>query len=266
MSNETDDELEANLKAAKTKRMYFALVMKGGADGALVIEKTKVPATAIAAAKKKSGGSAVLTGFVFYENGQYVFEVGRVPPATAANVIKTIAKRDGNQSIHPLVRLGTDPELQEITASATGGTPQPQPGNNGGPQKPFGDAERKFCDNTWAQATAKIRGDLKSLSSRIAAEVDGEADLGPEIEAYVNDKLAHFETSLHLALDHVEAVNDGEREKARQEAVATIDGLQREMQEDKAITTLWEKNPFGAINVSPVLKATFNAIKKTVAV
>src|SRR5258706_16222071 len=57
---ELDAELAAGLKQAKGKRMYFAVVVKGGTDGALIVSKQKIPPTAIAEAKKKCGGSALI--------------------------------------------------------------------------------------------------------------------------------------------------------------------------------------------------------------
>jgi hypothetical protein len=265
MGTDTDEDLAAGLKAAKTRRMYFALVMKGGADGALLLAKTKVPPADIAAAKKKTGGSALLTGFCFYEDGKYVFEVGRVPPATAANIIKLIAKRDGGQTIAPIVRLSQDPELQESNQQDGQATAAQAP-KTAAEKKPFGDAELQLSLKSWTMATTKIRGDLKTLTTRIATEVDEEEDLGPAIEAYVNDKLASMETELNAALTKVGGgADEAAKSAARDEAVATIDRLQAEVAADKAITSLWEKNPFGAINVSPVLKATFNSIKRTVA-
>ena len=58
---EIDEELVTGLKAAKSKRMSFAVVLKGGSDGALIVSKQKIPPTAIAEAKKESGGSAVIS-------------------------------------------------------------------------------------------------------------------------------------------------------------------------------------------------------------
>lgn len=270
MPNDTkaEDELAAGLKAAKTRRMYFALVMKGGADGALLLAKTKVPPADIAAAKKKTGGSALLTGICFYEDGTFVFEVGRVPPATAGNIIKLLAKREGGQSIAPIVRLSQDPEVLESGKpdGQTDATATKTATENKTAKKPFGDAELQASLKTWAMATTKIRGDLKTLTSRIATEVDEEEDLGPAIEAYVSEKLVSMESELNAALTKVGGgADEAAKSAARDEAVATIDRLQAEVAADKAITSLWEKNPFGAINVSPVLKATFNSIKRTVA-
>ncbi len=117
-------DLVDGLKAAKSKRAYFALVLKGSNDGALIVSKTKVPPAEIAAAKKESGGSAVLTGFCRYEDGIYVFETAKNAPATAAQAVRTIAKRDAKMPIQAEFRVSTDPEL--LAGEAGSSTAQPQ--------------------------------------------------------------------------------------------------------------------------------------------
>jgi hypothetical protein len=82
-----DAELAVNLKQAKTKSMFFALVIKGGSDGALVLSKTKTTPAQITAAKKKSAGC-------FGEDGRYIFETAKVPATSALQVVKTVAKYD----------------------------------------------------------------------------------------------------------------------------------------------------------------------------
>jgi hypothetical protein len=121
---ELDTELVNGLKSAKSKRAYFALVLKGSSDGALIISKTKVPATAIAEAKKQSGGSAVLKGFCQYEDGKYVFETAKAAPATAAQAVKAIAKRDAGMVVNAEFRVGTDAELLADEAGSSTTSPQ----------------------------------------------------------------------------------------------------------------------------------------------
>lgn len=127
---ELDEDLVDGLKAAKSKRCYFVLVFKGGAGGALLVSKSKIGAPAIAEAKKNSGGSAALIGFVSYVDGSYLFETAKIPPATAAAAAKTVAKRDAGMSITAEFRLSTDPELLAAdggsTTSATA-TAKPEP-------------------------------------------------------------------------------------------------------------------------------------------
>src|SRR6266403_104858 len=117
---EIDEELVTGLKAAKSKRMSFAVVLKGGSDGALIVSKQKIPPTAIAEAKKLSGGSAVIKGACFFEEGKYIFEVAKQPPATLANALKLIARRDSGLSIQPECRVGTDPDLKDEEETSGG--------------------------------------------------------------------------------------------------------------------------------------------------
>jgi hypothetical protein len=118
-----DDALANGLKAAKSKRMYFAAVLKGGADGALIVSKTKVSPADIAEAKKKCGGSSVINGICFGEDGRHVFETAKSAPATLAQALKTIAKRDANLSIIPICRIGGGPDLEDRDAPAAPATP-----------------------------------------------------------------------------------------------------------------------------------------------
>lgn len=122
---ELDEELVEGLKAAKSKRAYFALVLKGSNDGALLVSKTKVSPTAITEAKKESGGSAIVKGFCKYEDGKYLFETAADAPATAAQAVKNIAKRDAGLTVNAEFRLSNDPELLAGEPGATG-TTQPQ--------------------------------------------------------------------------------------------------------------------------------------------
>jgi hypothetical protein len=189
---ELDAELAAGLKQAKGKRMYFAVVLKGGADGALIVSKTKVPAPAIAEAKKKSGGSAVIKGACFGEEGKHIFEVAKEPPATLANTLKLIAKRDSGLSIHAECRVGSDPDLaEEGDASAspvsTASPPKAPPPPQGGPQatKPTPQVAPK--DST--QEATKYAEALKTWELASAAALDATDKLISALEA-TGDELA----------------------------------------------------------------------------
>ncbi len=100
-----DTALLNMLHIAKTKEVEFALVMKGGADGALLLERFKIPPQLIVAAKKRTGGSAVLHGRCFFEDGKYIFAMEKIPPATAAQVVKKVVKRDTELTIHAEFRF-----------------------------------------------------------------------------------------------------------------------------------------------------------------
>jgi hypothetical protein len=124
---ELDKELVDGLKAAKSKRACFALVLKGSNDGALIVSKTKVAPTAIAEAKKQSGGSAVVKGFCQYEDGKYIFETAKEAPATAAQAVKIIAKRDAGLALKAEFRVSTDPELLAGEGDAAATAPPKAP-------------------------------------------------------------------------------------------------------------------------------------------
>ena len=124
---ELDKDLVDGLKAAKSKRAYFALILKGSSDGALLVSKTKVPPAAIAEAKKKSGGSAVVKGFCQYEEGTYVFETAKQAPATASQAVKVIAKRDAGLAVKAEFRVSTDPALLADEGESAAAAPPKAP-------------------------------------------------------------------------------------------------------------------------------------------
>ncbi len=112
-----DKDLATALKRAKTTPMFFALVVKGGSSGALVVTKEKPPAGAIADAKQKSGGTAVIKGRCFGEDDKLVFETPKVPAPNWEKIVKQLAKDEAGLMIHPEFRLGADPDaLPEETA------------------------------------------------------------------------------------------------------------------------------------------------------
>src|ERR1700757_4088678 len=170
---ELDQELVEGLKAAKSKRCYFALVVKGGADGALVVSKTKIPPAAIAAAKKKSGGSAVGQGMVRYEDGIYVFETAKDPPATMDRLVKTIAKRDAGMTINVNCRKGSDPELLAIDGEGNGQATTTEPQKTG-VKTGFSAAEFNKARASWTAAKQKVHSDMEHLSAAIRDEVPDE--------------------------------------------------------------------------------------------
>ena len=61
-----DKELATHLKKAKKARaerpLFYALVLKGGTDGKLMVGKKKVPNAAVNDAKKETGGARVALG------------------------------------------------------------------------------------------------------------------------------------------------------------------------------------------------------------
>ena len=107
-----DKELYAALKRAKTAPMYAAVVAKGSTDGKLLMSKAKVKPSEIGDAKKAVGGGPVLRAATVFENGVYVFELNKEPPATLAQLIKKLAKEQAGLMIRVLCRKGT--KLQDL--------------------------------------------------------------------------------------------------------------------------------------------------------
>ncbi len=178
---ELDKGLADGLKAAKSKRAYFAFVLKGSSDGALLVSKTKVPPGDIAAAKKECGGSAVLKGFCQYEDGKYIFETAKAAPATAAQAVKVIAKRDAGMAIHAEFRVGSDPELlAEEGDSSPASTPQgvkpaeaAQPSAAAQPQPILAELSKRLNGLT-AEIKAALAGPNKARVQALFVAVNGQ--------------------------------------------------------------------------------------------
>ncbi len=259
---ELDEELASGLKAAKSKRCYFALVMKGGADGALLVTKTAVPPNDIAAAKKKSGGSAVLKGFCFYEDGSYIFEISKVPPAPMARVIKTIAKRDAGMTINVECRMSSDPELASAEAYGAA-TAKPDAANPTGAAKPsFSAADFNRSRASWDAAKKKIHGDMEKLNSSIRVELPDDPELGVVLVEYIDEMLTALDKNLESALDGVvKAGTDPARKAAKDSALAVIDRYQKTVAINPGVKQV-EKNPLLPLNIMTPLNATLEVIKR----
>lgn len=183
-TEQIDEALSSGLKQAKTKRMYFALVVKGGSDGALLICKTKVPPADITAAKKRCGGSAVIQGACFGEGGKLIFEVAQPASASVAQVVKTVAKRDGGQGIVPEFRLGTSPDL--LDGNGVAPLEQPDSAKDTTPGLATLDAIKLVAANgVWKQSRdqaidgmSRLEGTLRGVDNDAADEV---ADIIAEI-------------------------------------------------------------------------------------
>jgi hypothetical protein len=210
---ELDAELAAGLKQAKGKRMYFAVVLKGGADGALIVSKQKIPPTAIAEAKKKSGGSAVIKGACFGEEGKHIFEVAKEPPATLANTLKLIAKRDSGLAIHAECRVGSDPDLAEeedasaSPVSTTSPPKAPPPPPLGSPQATKATPQIAPKDST--QEAEKYAEALKTWELASAAALDATDKLISALEA-TGDELAQAIASIieKMRVDFPDTLDD----------------------------------------------------------
>ena len=194
-----DEELVLGLKAAKTKRCKFALVVKGSADGALLISKQKIPPVLITVAKKKCGGSSVIKGAVVYEDGKYVFETPKPPAATLPATLKLLARRDAGLVIIAICRLSTDPEV--LAEAGDGGGP-----SEGGPQA--GDKAPKEELHP-AVAAEQFRERLKVLMPRyravLAAFPSQNATLDPLLKAVTLAAQKQLFAQGLIVLDRIEA-------------------------------------------------------------
>src|SRR5262245_13636649 len=117
-----DTELLTALKQAKSKKMFFAFIPKGGSDGHLIVSKVKIPPKQIAEAKKKHGGGAPVTGKCSGgDNGTMLFQVAKAAPPALAAAVKKVAKRDTGLSIDPEFQLAGDADAEEQGAGAAAG-------------------------------------------------------------------------------------------------------------------------------------------------
>lgn len=155
-SGELNAELAAGLKSAKTKRAYFALVLKGGKDGVLIVSKTKVPPAAIGEAKKESGGSAVLKGLCKFEDGTYIFETAKAVGPNVAQAVKIIAKRDAGITLKAQFRVSGDAELESEEAEESESTPPVAPPTPPRKQpEPSGESNGNALAADWKSKLAK---------------------------------------------------------------------------------------------------------------
>jgi hypothetical protein len=178
-----DADLAAALKLAKGKKMFFALVPKGGSDGKLIVSKTKIPPKQIADAKKEIGGGAPVTGKCMGgEGGTMVFEVAKAPPTTMAATLKKIAQRDAGLAIKPDVRVAGDADAEEEDAGpaapgAAGAAAQPAPPVPAPPTAGAAAAPEASAPNLgpWEKARENAIKDLKALAMKVAGTKHGSA-------------------------------------------------------------------------------------------
>jgi hypothetical protein len=249
-TQELDADLVNGLKQAKSARLYFAVVLKGGADGALIVSKQKIPPTEIAAAKKKSGGSAVLKGACFYEDGKYVFEMAKDPSATLPNALKTIAKRDAGLTIQPICRKGTNPDLLDDDVKGPA-TPTPTDGKQQKPQGPLPETPKyEKALQTWEQASAAA---LSATDKLLTALSGMEDELAQAIAGVIQKMRNDFPDTLDDALTGL-----AKSAKAGNSADAATFQVKSEIAIKAALAYLnnnaktiegCEKNPFG-VNVT----------------
>jgi hypothetical protein len=127
-----DPKLAKNLnlarRATKEDALFFAMVMKGGAEGALIVSKRKITPKEIKEAKEKCGGRAVISGRCFGEDGKVVFESGKPPPGTMQKVLKTVINREAGLTLNVLPRLAPEMTDDALAGEDGEGVPEAPPG------------------------------------------------------------------------------------------------------------------------------------------
>ena len=103
------DTLELLKEAKSGKRVFFALVVKGGTDGKLLASKSKVSPTQIGEAKKECGGSAVIQGRCHGEDHALVFETVKDTAPAVTTVTKKLLK-EASWTVPFEFRINSDAE------------------------------------------------------------------------------------------------------------------------------------------------------------
>src|SRR4051794_19890107 len=110
---EVDAELLANLKKAKSKKMFFAFVPKGPSDGQLLVRPAKIAPKDVAAVKKELSGGNPITGKCTWDDSGLNFVVNKEPPATLPACIKKVVKRDTGLTVVANFQLAGDADAEE---------------------------------------------------------------------------------------------------------------------------------------------------------
>jgi hypothetical protein len=168
-SADAKQQLADALKQAKRGPMRFAFVIKGPAEGKLLVARKTIPAKEIAEAKKELGGGKVYRGRCEGEMGALVCEVAQEPPATLAKELKGIITRDAGPLFRAVeFRVVADLAEEEEGAAPPEGVPSPPP-------PPPGDAKTAVLKRLSAlagpyQAAVAAQGpDVARMQSLFAA-------------------------------------------------------------------------------------------------
>ena len=250
--------------------LLFRTGDEGGRRRRLVVAKNKISPAQIGAAKKKSGGSALLQGFCSYADGKFIFELAKEPPGTMGQAIRTIVKRDAEMTIGAVCRRGTDPELAAVGGDGASMPAIAKP--HGAAQLAaaqadgavFSLADFKKSQASWAAAKTKIHGDMLKLSATIQADLSDDPELGKELVEYIDEMLTSLDKNLASALDAVvKAGTDADRKSAKAGALGVIDRYQKTVAINPGVKQV-EKNPMMPISILKPLIGTLDIIKRYV--
>jgi hypothetical protein len=113
---EIDTELAAALKQARKVPQRFVFVSKGANEGMLLLARKSVPTKEVSEARKKVGGGIIYRGRCGGDDGKLVFEVPKEPPATLANQLRNLIRRDAGLTLPVEVRVASDLADEEVEA------------------------------------------------------------------------------------------------------------------------------------------------------
>ncbi len=170
-----DAELKAALNLAKSKKMFFAFIPKGGSDGKLIVSKVKISPKQIADAKKEIGGGTAVTGKCFSDGKTMVFQVAKAAPGTMGATLKKVSQRDAGLTIIPDVQLAGDADAEEEApgAAPAGASQAPATPSAAAPAQAPPAAAVNL--GPWQAARQNAINDLKTLASKVAGTKHGSA-------------------------------------------------------------------------------------------
>lgn len=197
-------------RATATRPLFFTLVLKGGTDGALLLSRKKSTTQEIKALKEKCGGSVVVRGRCFMEDGKLTFETAKLPSAAVAKVLKMILRRDAGVSLPVEARLASDlVEEEETPGEESSPVVEDQEAPTSPADAPVG--EKKVSNVVFTQArlvwdaTRKsVQNQLKQLEQQILTvcqQINNDPNAEIEIDA---GELASNVKTIYTILDKLD--------------------------------------------------------------
>jgi hypothetical protein len=172
-STKVDPDLLTNLKSAQKAKEnrphFFALLVKGGGEGKLLVSRRKIPEKQVAEAKKAVGpGPALVKGVCFGEDGQLIFETSKPPAPSWLVTVKKQAKEAGLAALKAMFRLGRDdtqvPESAEESGEDGAPAAPPQPkAPPAAPPPPPGAAPAPAAE--WQRRVAGVTDRVKAAAA-----------------------------------------------------------------------------------------------------
>src|SRR5262249_24523853 len=149
----------------------------------LLARKPPVPPKEIADAKKELGGGHVFLGRLRWENEEYVFEVGKEPPGTLANTIRTVIHNHAGLTAKVVIRVAADLAAEEAGAHAEAG-----PYGQAVAAPPLPPPQADAQGNQAAKSDpARFVSRLKALSAQIQHAEGGTSPHGQEIKLRMSE-------------------------------------------------------------------------------